>query len=125
MPTRLTPRFDAAVALARDLHDGQLRKGTEIPYLSHLLAVASIVLEAGGSQTSARTDAAIFFYRDNFKMSQQFVQVVNKYGGKAELLMLADAGLKGNTHIPFADMNNVAVADLLSKFLAQHGLDKR
>ena len=38
---------------------------------------------------------------------------------------LPDAGLKGNTHIPFADMNNVAVADLLSKFLAANGLDKR
>jgi len=53
MPTRLTPRFDAAVALARDLHDGQVRKGTETPYLSHLLAVASIVLEAGGSEDDA------------------------------------------------------------------------
>ena len=38
---------------------------------------------------------------------------VNKYGGKAQVLMLPEAGLKGNTHIPFADMNNVAVADLL------------
>jgi hypothetical protein len=64
-------------------------------------------------------------YRDNFKMSQQFVELVNKYGGKAELLPLPEAGLKGNTHIPFADMNNVVVADLLSKFLAKHGLDKR
>ena len=36
-----------------------------------------------------------------------------------------DAGLKGNTHLPFADMNNVAVADLLSKFLTENGLDKR
>jgi hypothetical protein len=64
-------------------------------------------------------------YRDNFRMSQQFVELVNKYGGRAQILRLSDAGLKGNTHIPFADMNNVAVADLLSKFLAEHGLDKR
>ena len=32
---------------------------------------------------------------------------------------------RANTHIPFADMNNVAVADLLSKFLSENGLDKR
>ena len=38
---------------------------------------------------------------------------------------MPDAGLNGNTHIPFADMNNVAVADLLSMFLAKNGLDKR
>jgi hypothetical protein len=37
--------------------------------------------------------------------------------------MLRDAGLVGNTHIPFADMNNVEVADLLSQFLGENGLD--
>jgi hypothetical protein len=57
--------------------------------------------------------------------TQRFVDVVNKYGGKAEILMLPDAGLTGNTHIPFADLNNVAVADLLSQFLAANGLDSR
>jgi hypothetical protein len=64
-------------------------------------------------------------YTDRLRQSRLFVDVINKHGGKAQLLMLPDAGLKGNTHIPFADMNNVAVADLLSKFLAEHNLDKR
>ena len=59
------------------------------------------------------------------KMAQLFADKIVKYGGKAQVLMLPDACLKGNTHIPFADMNNVAVADLLSKFLAENGLDKR
>jgi hypothetical protein len=62
---------------------------------------------------------------NNLKIARLFAEKVNKYGGKAQILMLPDAGLKGNTHIPFADMNNVAVADLLSKFLAENGLDKR
>ena len=64
-------------------------------------------------------------YMSTLKLSQLFAEKVNKYGGKAQVLRLPDAGLKGNTHIPFADMNNVAVADLLSKFLAENGLDKR
>jgi hypothetical protein len=64
-------------------------------------------------------------YASRFEHSKLFVEKLKKYGGKAELLYLPDAGLKGNTHIPFADMNNVAVADLLSKFLAANGLDKR
>ena len=64
-------------------------------------------------------------YTNSLKLSRLFVETVNKYGGKAQVLMLPEAGLKGNTHIPFADMNNVAVADLLSKFLAENGLDKR
>ena len=64
-------------------------------------------------------------YVSRLEHSKLFVEKLKKYGGKAEVLQLPDAGLKGNTHIPFADMNNVAVADLLSKFLAANGLDKR
>jgi hypothetical protein len=62
---------------------------------------------------------------NSLKLSKLFAEKINKYGGKAQVLMLPDAGLKGNTHIPFADMNNVAVADLLSMFLAKNGLDTR
>jgi hypothetical protein len=64
-------------------------------------------------------------YRARFQESKRFVDIVNEHGGKAQLLALPDAGLRGNTHIPFADMNNVAVADLLLKFLAEQKLDAR
>jgi hypothetical protein len=64
-------------------------------------------------------------YRPTLVESRRFVDIVNRYGGKAEVLVLSDAGLTGNTHIPFADLNNVAVADLLSQFLRDHDLDKR
>lgn len=56
--------------------------------------------------------------------SKLFVELINKYGGNAEVLMLPDAGLHGNTHLPFTDMNNDKVADLLSDFLGAKGLDK-
>lgn len=46
-------RFDAAFAWARQVHAGQLRKGTAIPYLAHLLAVASLVFEEGGDEDQA------------------------------------------------------------------------
>jgi hypothetical protein len=49
----LGARFDHAVALTRQLHACQLRKGTEIPYVSHLLGVASLVLEDGGDEDEA------------------------------------------------------------------------
>ena len=64
-------------------------------------------------------------YKARLEQSRRFAEIVNKYGGQAEVLVLPDAGLKGNTHLPFADLNNVAVADLLSEFLASHGLDRR
>jgi len=67
----------------------------------------------------------ITFWKRNVDLSRQFVEIVNKHGGKAEVLMLPSVGLKGNTHIPFADLNNVEVADQLSAFLRKHNLDQR
>lgn len=49
----LTQRFIDAVAYATALHATQTRKGSDIPYISHLLGVASLVLEAGGSENAA------------------------------------------------------------------------
>ena len=49
----LSPRFNGALSLAADLHRNQPRKGTDIPYVSHLLAVASIALEFGADEDEA------------------------------------------------------------------------
>ena len=38
---------------AAQLHAGQARKGTGVPYISHLLAVTALVLEAGGDEDQA------------------------------------------------------------------------
>ena len=46
-------RLAAALALAHDAHRIQKRKGTDIPYIAHPMAVASLVLEYGGSEDQA------------------------------------------------------------------------
>jgi (p)ppGpp synthase/HD superfamily hydrolase len=51
--TILTDRFDRALAYATHVHGGQVRKGTSIPYVAHLLAVAATVLEYGGDEDLA------------------------------------------------------------------------
>jgi pimeloyl-ACP methyl ester carboxylesterase len=58
-------------------------------------------------------------------VSKLFVDALNARGGDAEVLHLPDAGLHGNSHFMFSDLNNVAVANLLSKFLHQKRLDRR
>ena len=50
---RLSQRYFEAVAYASGLHAGQTRKGTAIPYVSHLLGVSSSVLEALGDEDQA------------------------------------------------------------------------
>lgn len=49
----MTKRFQDALAYAAQLHADQLRKGTTIPYLAHLLSVAAIVMEHGGTEDEA------------------------------------------------------------------------
>jgi (p)ppGpp synthase/HD superfamily hydrolase len=49
----LTARFDEAFRYAHDVHAAQTRKGTSSPYLSHLMGVASIVLDDGGTEDEA------------------------------------------------------------------------
>jgi hypothetical protein len=39
--------------------------------------------------------------------------------------MLPDIGIKGNSHFPFADLNNIEIADHLEKFLRDKKLDGR
>jgi hypothetical protein len=58
-------------------------------------------------------------------MAERFREVVNRHGGHVSILHLPDAGLRGNTHFPFSDLNNRKVANLLSDYLAENGLDAR
>src|SRR5690606_13005099 len=50
---------------------------------------------------------------------------VNKYGGDVTLVHLPEIGIKGNTHFPMSDLNNVQIANLVSTFLAEKKLDWR
>ncbi len=49
----LTERFNSALLYASRLHARQQRKGSGVPYVAHLLGVASLVLEAGGDEDQA------------------------------------------------------------------------
>src|SRR6202161_627883 len=52
-PPKLGLRLQLAYRYAAEKHAGQTRKGTAVPYLSHLMAVTSLVLEAGGDEDMA------------------------------------------------------------------------
>ena len=50
---KLGPRFLRAFLFAAKKHSGQTRKASTIPYIAHLMGVASLVLEAGGDEELA------------------------------------------------------------------------
>ena len=68
------------------------------------------------------------FGEDNWRvrlaMARLWTEALNRHGGNATLVHLPDIGIRGNTHFPFSDLNNVQIADLLSAFLAKNGLDQ-
>lgn len=62
-------------------------------------------------------------WRARLQMALLWRDAVNKKGGDVTVVHLPEAGLKGNTHFPFSDLNNIAVADLMSAWLKEKGLD--
>jgi len=71
------------------------------------------------------SDFGVELWRLVTQRAAQFVKAVNARGGHAEVLYLPSIGLRGNTHFAFSDLNNVQVADQLSRYLHEHGLDQR
>jgi (p)ppGpp synthase/HD superfamily hydrolase len=49
----LSERFDHALLYASRHHRGQLRKGSRVPYMTHLMSVSALVLEHGGTEDQA------------------------------------------------------------------------
>jgi pimeloyl-ACP methyl ester carboxylesterase len=63
-------------------------------------------------------------WRSGLEMARLWAAAVNKHGGDAKVVHLPEIGIKGNTHFAFSDLNNIQVADELSKWLRKKGLDK-
>ena len=63
-------------------------------------------------------------WRARLEMARLWRDAVNKHGGDVTVVHLPEIGIKGNTHFPFSDLNNIEIADLMSKWLKEKGLDK-
>jgi hypothetical protein len=62
-------------------------------------------------------------WRARLEMARKWRDVVNRHGGDVTVVHLPEVGVKGNTHFPFSDLNNVQVADLMSQWLKEKKLD--
>lgn len=62
-------------------------------------------------------------WRVRLAMARLWVDAINKHGGDARLVHLPEIGVRGNTHFLMSDLNNIEIADLISRFLAEKKLD--
>lgn len=63
-------------------------------------------------------------WRARLEMARLFADCINRHGGDAQVVHLPEIGIMGNTHFPFSDLNNIEIADLMSDWLKEKGLDK-
>ena len=86
-PGVLGEPFTAAVTWAAGLHRDQHRKGKpEVPYLSHLLGVASLVLEAAGTEAEA---IAALLHDSIEDQGVTAHEIVRRFGGRVAHIVLA------------------------------------
>lgn len=62
-------------------------------------------------------------WRVRLTMARLWADAVNRRGGDVTVVHLPDVGIRGNTHFPFSDLNNLEIADLLSSFLEKKKLN--
>jgi hypothetical protein len=62
-------------------------------------------------------------WRVRLAMARLWRDAVNRRGGDVTVVHLPEIGIRGNTHFPFSDLNNIEIADQLSKFLENKGLN--
>jgi (p)ppGpp synthase/HD superfamily hydrolase len=70
-------RFGQAVLWANFLHHGDVRKGTDIPYISHLLGVTALVIEHGGDEDQA---VAALLHDAIEDTDATYEQIVERFG---------------------------------------------
>ena len=62
-------------------------------------------------------------WRIRLEMARLWRDAVNGHGGDVTLVHLPEVGIRGNTHFPFSDLNNLKIADLMHEFLEEKGLN--
>lgn len=62
-------------------------------------------------------------WRVRLAMARLWVDAINKHGGDAQLVHLPEIGIRGGTHFLMSDLNNIEIADQISKFLTEKKLD--
>ena len=112
VPPAIHNKFNPLQALGVPL--AEFKKLTEIP----------IIIYYGDNIPETPSDIpSTDYWRACMQMAKLWAEAVNRHGGDATVVYLPNAGIHGNTHFPFSDMNNIEVADHLSAWLKKKGLD--
>lgn len=88
-----------------------------------LTKIPIIIYYGDNIPTTQSPNPGVDGWRARLAMAKKWRDVVNKHGGDVTVVHLPEVGIKGNTHFPFSDLNNIEIADLMSKWLKEKNLD--
>jgi 8-oxo-dGTP pyrophosphatase MutT (NUDIX family) len=86
-PSPLTARFEAAVIYALHVHGGQTRKTTSIPYISHLLSVAGLVLEQDGADEELAIAALLHDAVEDQGGEERLADIRGRFGDRVAAIV--------------------------------------
>ena len=100
-------------------------EGTAVPMSDFVqLTKMPIILYYGDNIPNEPTaNAGQDNWRVRLQMAKLWRDAVNRAGGNVTVVHLPEIGIRGNTHFPFSDLNNLQIADEMSAFLKKHGWD--
>ena len=104
--------------------DGQSLSALEVPLKDFKkLTKIPIIIYYGDNIPKKPKNTPGDTWRIRIEMAKLWAAAINKRGGDAQVVVLPDIGIKGNTHFPFSDLNNIEVANEMSRWLKQKRLD--
>lgn len=114
----LTERFQRAFALASEIHARQLRKGTRIPYVAHVMSVAALVLEHGGSEDAAISGLLHDAVEDSDNGAATEARIRSEFGDHVAETVLGcsdAAGVPGQAKPPWRERKEAYVRHLAAE----------
>ncbi|MBU6279589.1 MAG: HD domain-containing protein [Actinomycetales bacterium] len=111
---QLSDQYLAALNFAGVKHRGQARKGTDIPYLGHLLIVSGIVIEAAGSEVQATAALLHDVVEDQYVTEQE---ILDEFGEDVAAIVMAcsdAAPAPGESKLPWRQRKEHHLARLQS-----------
>ena len=83
-----------------------------------------IIVYYGDNLPETNERPELYEWTRRLHLMRKWAALLNKHGGDVTVIHLPEIGLYGNTHFPFSDLNNVEVANHLSKWLHEKQLDR-
>lgn len=113
MPTVATPANDEAhISLAQPIELAEFQKLTRLP----------IVIYYGDNIPMQSEHWAFNRWAERVRVAQEWAETVRRHGGDAQVVLLPELGIRGNSHFMFAERNNLEIAELLDRWLSDKGL---